>query len=42
MLDAGILAGAMMLLWSKPAALENGDPRARREWEWWIERLGNL
>ena len=42
LLDAGILTGAMMLLWSKAAALESGGERARQEWDWWIERLGRL
>ena len=34
-----VLAGGAMMLWSKAIALESGSPRARAEWNWWVERL---
>jgi hypothetical protein len=34
-----ILIGARMLLWSKAAALDSGDPASRMEWDWWANRL---
>jgi hypothetical protein len=37
-----VLAGGAMLLWSKALALESGGPRARAEWDWWVERLAAL
>ncbi len=40
--ELAILAGALMLLWSKALALEAGAPWARSEWDWWAERLGRL
>lgn len=36
---AAILVGARMLLWSKAAALNSGNPAAGAEWEWWANRL---
>jgi hypothetical protein len=39
MLGAGLLCGALMLLWSKASALESGSTRAITEWEWWIDHL---
>jgi hypothetical protein len=36
------LAGGAMLLWSKALALASGGPRARTEWDWWVERLAAL
>jgi hypothetical protein len=37
--SAAIVAGSLMLLWSKAAALESDTDRARREWGWWCDRL---
>ena len=39
MLSAGLLCGALMLLWSKALALESGSEKAAREWEWWVGQL---
>lgn len=38
--EAGIVCGALMLLWSKGAAVAAGRPTAEAEWTWWEERLG--
>jgi len=40
--ENAVLAGAAMMLWSKAVALESGAARARREWDWWVERLAGL
>ena len=37
--EAAVLAGAAMMLWSKAAALDAGGARARAEWDWWVARL---
>lgn len=37
--EAAVLVGALMLLWSKALALRDGRPGAEEEWEWWVERL---
>lgn len=42
MLDAGILDGARMLLWSKALGFESGAARARDEWEWWVGHLERI
>jgi hypothetical protein len=36
---AAVLAGSLMLLWSKALALRDGRAGAREEWDWWVERL---
>lgn len=36
---AGILCGALMLLWSKAKALDSKRDDAEPEWDWWIKRL---
>ena len=40
MVSAGLLCGAVMLLWSKALALEDGQPGAAEEWDWWAQHLG--
>ncbi len=37
--EAGIVCGALMLLWSKATAVTHGTPKARLEWDWWESRL---
>lgn len=37
--QAGIVAGAFMLLWSKARGVNGGRAGADKEWEWWINRL---
>lgn len=37
--EAGIVCGALMLLWSKGAAVASGRPGAGAEWAWWEDRL---
>jgi len=37
--EAGVVCGALMLLWSKGAALAAGREGAAVEWGWWHERL---
>lgn len=39
---AAVLAGALMLLWSKALAFEGGAERAQAEWRWWTERLATI
>lgn len=39
MMYAGLLCGAVMLLWAKALALESGQPEAEAEWEWWVGLL---
>ncbi len=39
MLDAGIVAGARMLLWSKALTLKEGTAFRRDDWAWWVARL---
>ena len=39
LVQAGVVIGARMLLWSKALALEADRPGAGAEWAWWIERL---
>jgi hypothetical protein len=39
LVDAALLSGAMMLLWSKALAMRDDRPGARAEWEWWVERI---
>ncbi|MGM0460408.1 MAG: phosphotransferase, partial [Bacteroidota bacterium] len=37
--QAGVVAGAFMLLWSKARGVKGGRAGADKEWEWWIHRL---
>ena len=37
--EAGLVCGALMLLWSKATAVETGRAGARSEWRWWESRL---
>ena len=37
--EAGVVCGALMLLWSKGAAVRAGRPSAEEEWAWWADRL---
>lgn len=37
--EAGIVCGALMLLWAKGAAVAGGRPGAEAEWAWWEDRL---
>ena len=39
---AAVLAGALMLLWSKALAFEGGAERAQAEWRWWVDRLAAM
>ena len=39
LVSAGVLCGALMLLWDKALALETGTPKAVKEWEWWVAQL---
>ena len=39
MVSAGLLCGAVMLLWAKALALEDGQPGAAEEWDWWARLL---
>ena len=39
MMLAGVVCGAMMLLWTKGNALRADTPGAREEWEWWRRHL---
>lgn len=39
--EAGIVCGALMLLWSKGAAVAAGRPSAEAEWAWWETRLSD-
>lgn len=39
MVEAGVVSGARMLLWSKALALQDGTAFRRADWEWWAERL---
>jgi hypothetical protein len=39
MRSAAVLCGAVMLLWAKALALEEGEPRAAAEWAWWVRAL---
>lgn len=41
LMEAAIVTGALMLLWSKALAVRDGRPGAEAEWEWWVERLPN-
>ena len=40
MVSAGLLCGAVMLLWAKALSLEDGQPGAAEKWDWWAKRLG--
>ena len=40
--DMAVTTGAMMLLWSKALALDEGTLRAQAEWDWWLSRLEPL
>ncbi len=42
MVFAGLLCGAVMLLWAKALALEDGQPGAAKEWDWWAKFLTKL
>lgn len=37
--EAGVVCGALMLLWAKGAAVAAGRPGAEAEWAWWEDRL---
>lgn len=37
--EAGIVCGALMLLWSKATDLVAGRDGAAEEWGWWVDRL---
>jgi hypothetical protein len=37
--EAGIVCGALMLLWSKALGVRAGREGADAEWDWWISRL---
>lgn len=37
--EAGLVCGALMLLWSKAAGVEAGRDGAQSEWDWWESRL---
>ncbi len=39
LMDAGIVTGARMLLWSKALGLQEGTAFRRDDWAWWVERL---
>jgi hypothetical protein len=39
MVDAGIVSGARMLLWSKALGLREDTPFRREDWAWWVARL---
>jgi hypothetical protein len=39
---SAIEIGARMLLWAKANALAAGSPGGSAEWEWWMERLGQV
>ncbi len=39
---AGVLCGALMLLWSKAKALGGAQDNARLEWDWWMRRLSEI
>lgn len=41
LIEAGIVAGALMLLWSKGSAVVADRPSAKSEWSWWLNRLEN-
>jgi hypothetical protein len=40
--ESAIEIGARMLLWSKANAAAKGGEPARREWDWWMERLNAI
>jgi thiamine kinase-like enzyme len=42
MVSAGILCGALMSLWEKALNVTSGNGAARREWEWWVDRLEEM
>lgn len=42
LMDAGILCGAMMLLWSKALGIENKREGAEDEWKWWLNQLNRI
>jgi hypothetical protein len=42
LVDAGILCGALMLLWTKALAVENNRDRSDIEWEWWCNQLEKI
>lgn len=37
--EAGIVCGALMLLWSKATGVRSGREGADEEWQWWVSRL---
>ena len=39
MMDAAIVSGARMLLWSKALSLREGTAARRQDWEWWVAGL---
>ncbi len=39
MMDAAIVSGARMLLWSKALGLREGTAFRREDWEWWVAGL---
>lgn len=39
MVEAGVVSGALMLLWSKALSLQEGSSSRRDDWSWWVARL---
>ncbi len=39
LVEAGLVCGALMLLWSKALALAVGRLGAEQEWDWWVAKL---
>jgi thiamine kinase-like enzyme len=42
MVDVAIITGARMMLWSKALGYQSGTPKGIAEWEWWLDRLGEV
>ena len=40
--EVTIIAGTMMMLWSKALGYQSGTERGMAEWEWWVERLDKI
>ncbi len=38
-MDAGVVSGARMLLWSKALGLREDTAFRRDDWVWWVARL---
>ena len=39
--EAGVVCGALMLLWSKASGVKSDREGADQEWRWWVKRLGD-